>query len=169
MWYVLYKLQNAGTALPDKLNELGVKYYVPMHYIEKLNSEGTMMEQQKVVSISNLLFVNTDMDIMQFTQQTNGLLAPMKDTMTNKPAVVKDEEMERFIQFQKLQPANVLLLKDPYAKFLGKTKVRVKAGLFEGIEGRVVRILRDRRLVISLGNMAVAISGIHPSLLEQIP
>ena len=83
MWYVLYKLQNAGTALPDKLNELGVEYYVPMHYIEKLNSEGTMMEQQKVVSISNLLFVNTDINILQFTQQTNGLLAPMKDTMTN--------------------------------------------------------------------------------------
>ena len=169
MWYVLYKLQNVGTALSDKLNELGVKYYVPMHYIEKLNSEGTMMEQQKVVSISNLLFVNTDMDILQFTQQTNGLLAPMKDTMTNKPAVVKDEEMGRFIPCPKLQPANVLLRKDPGAKFRGKTKVRVKAGLFEGIEGRVVRILRDRRLVISLGNMAVAISGIHPSLLEQIP
>lgn len=47
--------------------------------------------------------------------------------------------------------------------------MRVTAGLFEGIEGYVVRIRRDRKLVVQLyGIIAIAISGIHHSLLEII-
>lgn len=168
MWYVVYKVQNACSSLFTRLDEQGIEYHVPMHYTEKLNHDGTMMEQKKVASINNLIFINTSMNILQLVQQTNGLLAPMKDTMTDMPAVVRDDEMKRFIKIQELKPADVTLLKDPYSKFMDKGKVRVKAGIFEGIEGRIVRIRRNKKLVISLGNMAVAISGIHYSLLEPI-
>lgn len=168
MWYVVYKIRNSSKRLLDDLDKKGIEYYVPMHYTERLNEEGTMMVEAQETSINNIIFIQTKNDILQLVRQIEGLLSPMKDTMTHKPATIPDTEMNRFIKIQQTRPSDVFLLKDPYSKFTSKTKVRVKAGLFEGIEGRLVRIRRDRKVVISLGIMAVAISGIHFSLLEPI-
>jgi len=59
-------------------------------------------------------------------------------------------------------------LPDAYRRFESCPKVRVKAGPFEGLEGRVFRIRHDRKLIIQLDDMAVAISGIHHTLLEIV-
>ena len=76
--------------------------------------------------------------------------------------------MQKFRLVLSKHNGDVKILRDSYAKFCKNQLVRVKAGDFEGIEGRVVRVLRDRKLVIALGSMAVAISGIDRSLFEPI-
>ena len=169
MWYVVYKTRNSSKRLLDDLTKKGIEYYVPMHYTERINKEGTMMMEVQEASVNNIIFIQSKESILLLVRQIEWLLSPMKDTLTNMPVTIPDAEMEHFIKIQQTRPNDVFLLKDPYSKFAGKTKVRVKAGLFEGIEGRIVRIRRDRKLVISLGIMAVAISGIHFSLLEPIP
>ena len=93
----------------------------------------------------------------------------MFDLATRNPIIVRESDMLNFIQVTKLCNENILYLKDNIDKFKTHPKVRVIAGHFEGVEGYVVRIRRDRKLVIQLhGIIAIAISGIHHSLLEII-
>ncbi len=64
---------------------------------------------------------------------------------------------------------DLIYLNDSIGKFSTNDRVRVIGGHFENFEGYVVRIRRDRKLVVSIqGVVAVAISNIHPSLLRKI-
>lgn len=59
-------------------------------------------------------------------------------------------------------PENVTFLRDPFEKFAkDHVKLRVLTGLFKGLEGYVVRINRNRQLVMELGEYAVAINDVH--------
>lgn len=167
MWYVVYRGSCSRADLEAYLERAGVTYYLPLHCVEKLNSEGTEMIWVEEVAISNLVFIQTE-HIEPIIRQLEVLRAPLLDTMTGQPAQIGNSEMQLFMRVLQTCREQVKLLRDPYVKFAHHPKVRVKAGLFEGIEGYVVRILRDRKLVISLGSMALAISGIHRSLLESV-
>lgn len=168
MWYIVYRNKSNTTQLTESLQKAGVEFYIPTQFVEKLNAEGTEMIETEVVAIKNLVFLRTDQPLYPLVERIEGLRTPFLDTMTGQPAEVEDGEMERFIRLLKVHPTEIQLLCDPYAQFADRPKVRVKAGLFEGMEGRVVRILRDRKLVLAVGRMAVAISGIHRSLLEVV-
>ena len=60
---------------------------------------------------------------------------------------------------------------DPIATALQKgDRVRVTGGIFEGVEGVIIRVKGDRRVSVCIqGVMAVATAYIHPSLIERIP
>ncbi len=98
----------------------------------------------------------------------DGLKSPYKDLSTGQPAIVSDKELLRFRRILEARSLHVEFLSDGYRRFEECLKVRVKAGMFEGLEGRVFRIRHDRKLIIHIDNIAVAISGIHHSLLEII-
>lgn len=168
MWYIVYKRKMNAERLEDNLRSEKLNYCIPKGYVERLNEEGTEMEEVEEVAIRNLVFLQTDRSLQEVINAVDGLSAPFLDTMTGRPAEVSDEEMERFIRILKVHPADIKLLSAPYARFSDRPKVRVRAGLFEGMEGRVVRIRRDRKLVVAVGRMAIAVSGIHRSLLEIV-
>ena len=167
MWYVVYRGFGSRADLEKLLVQAKVSYFLPTCCVERLNAERTEMVLVEEVAIQNLVFIQCD-HIEPIIRQVEGLRAPLLDTMTGEPAQISDVEMEMFMRLSKMARDEVKLLHDPITKFAHHPRVRVKAGLFEGVVGYVVRILRDRKLVISLGNMALAISGIHRSLLEPI-
>ena len=58
---------------------------------------------------------------------------------------------------------------DEYPKLVSNDKVRVTGGPYEGAEGYVVRVKKDRRVMVKIaGTCAVLTSFVHPSLLEKI-
>lgn len=91
-----------------------------------------------------------------------------KNVSTGQPTIVSDAELQRFRRVLEARSLHTEFLPDGYHRFEGCPKVRVKAGMFEGLEGRVFRIRHDRKLVINIDNIAVAISGIHHTLLEVV-
>ena len=63
----------------------------------------------------------------------------------------------------------ITFLRDPFVKFAqNHTKLRVLSGFFQGQEGYIVRIDRDRQLVFSFGGYAVAIRGVHNEDFEVV-
>lgn len=168
MWYVVYKGRLAKGTVHESLEHLGIDFFIPTAIRQKLNKDGDAYEEKVETLVSNLLFIKTDDDIMRLVNDTEALRCPMIDCATNKPAVVTDDEMQRFKNFLEMKNLNARILQDPYSRFKVCQKVRVSGGQFEGLEGYVFRIRGDRKLIISLGNMAVAISGIHHTLLEPI-
>ena len=167
-WWVVYRRKPASGSLSDLLEKAGINYFIQTMLVERLNEQGTEMVEVEVSVVQNLVFLQTEEELSSLIQRIDGLCAPMIDSMTGKPAVVSDTDMQKFRLVLSKHNGDVKILRDSYAKFCKNQLVRVKAGDFEGIEGRVVRVLRDRKLVIALGSMAVAISGIDRSLFEPI-
>ena len=60
------------------------------------------------------------------------------------------------------EPNRVTFLRDHFVKFArDHVKLRVLTGIFQGQEGYVVRILKNRQLVMDFGGYAVAINNVH--------
>lgn len=167
-WFIVYRSSGSLKNCREYLDQTGLEYFVPTTVKEELSKDGREMVGVEVPVISNLVFIHTDRNILEVVNSIDFFRAPYKDHTTGRPAVVDDNEMNRFMAVVNARKEGVLILRDPFSKFAPMQKVRVRAGEFEGFEGRVVRILRDRKFVISLGTMAVAISGIHHTLLEPI-
>ncbi len=82
--------------------------------------------------------------------------------MNGTPATIKDSVMRPFMKVMESEPERVTFLRDPFVKFAkDHVKLRVLTGILAGQVGYIVRILRDRQLVMDLGGYAVAISNVH--------
>lgn len=165
-WYIVYKGKPTKGTLKENLEKADHTYFIPMQCVMHL--DGNKMVEKEEYVLNNLLFLQTEEDIAVLVKRIDGLKAPYKNQATGLPAVVSDEELQRFRRVLKARSIHAEFLPDAYRRFESCPKVRVKAGEFEGLEGRVFRIRHDRKLVISLDDMAVAISGIHHTLLEII-
>lgn len=167
-WHIVYKgktLLNGGS-LKQNLEKAGVPYFFPVQITERLEGEEMVEHEENV--LSNIIFVQTEEEITELIKRIDGLKSPYINRATGKPAVVCDKELQRFKQVLEARSLHAEFLPDAYRRFETCPKVRVKAGQFAGIEGRVFRIRHDRKLIISLDNIAVAISGIHHTLLEVV-
>lgn len=166
VWYILYKGKARRDSLVENLAKGGVEYFLPQQSVEFLDDDQMKVKDEEVMR--NLIFVKTDKDILSVANAIDGLRGPYIDRATGRPATVSEGEMQRFRDFLEMKNMELRVLTDPYERFKSCQKVRVRAGAFEGTEGYVFRIRGDRKLVISLGNVAVAISGIHHTLLEAV-
>lgn len=165
-WYIVYKGKPIRGTLRENLEKAGITYFFPAQSVAHL--KGDRMEEKEEAVLSNLMFVQTAEDIRVLTKEIDGLRAPYLNHATGKPAIVSDEELQRFKRVLEARSLHAQFLPDGYQRFENCPKVRVKAGEFMGMEGRVFRIRHDRKLVIQLENMAIAVSGIHHTLLEII-
>lgn len=167
-WYIVYKGKptHGSASLTENLEKAGIRYFQPMQITERL--EGDKMVESTEPVLSNLIFIQTDADVRTVVREIDGLKAPYINLATRQPATVSDSELRRFRQVLEARNIHAEFLPDAYQRFDSCPRVRVKAGEFAGLEGRVFRIRHDRKLVISLDDMAVALSGIHHSLLEVI-
>lgn len=165
-WHIVYKAKAQRGSLTDNLAKSGVEYFLPYRSVEYLDDDKMKVKNEEVMR--NLIFVKTEQQISAVVNAVDGLRAPYIDRATGRPAVVSDVEMQRFMEFLDAKNMDVRFLPDPYERFKVCQKVRVRAGDFAGVEGYVFRIRGDRKLVVSLGDVAMAVSGIHHSLLEPI-
>ena len=77
--------------------------------------------------------------------------------------------MAVFMLVTSASPDKYEILGPDEAKYHTGELVRVTSGPFEGLEGRVKRIKKDRRLVVCItGVVAVATVHIDPRLLEPV-
>ena len=131
------------------------------HYKQKPNGKGVVKEEKP--TISGLVFLQGE------THQLRAFLIRhfpqyylVNDCSTGKPASIPDSLMRPFMKVMEEEPQRVIFLRDPFIKFAkDHVKLRVLTGVFKGQEGYVVRVMRDRHLVMEFGGYAVAISNVH--------
>ena len=77
--------------------------------------------------------------------------------------------MEPFMRVAETDSERLRFLLRPFVYYSkNRTMLRILTGEYAGLEGYVIRIARDRRLVIDVGGMAVAISGVHAERFEEV-
>ena len=150
-WYALKVFWRRTDPIKEKFDEMGLEYYA-----------------QNV--LPSYMFVRTDEErIKKLRFDFFGKLYVYSDHKTKKPTVVPDRELEIFRIVTSAGDTGLEFLGEDSAKYQKCDKVRVTDGPFKGAEGYVVRIKKDRRLVVTIsGVAAVATSYIPMELLEKI-
>jgi transcription antitermination factor NusG len=180
-WFVMrvaYQQEMKAKAFCDGAgnNENGkvAECYIPMKYAE-VEKRGKKV-RKLVPAIHNLCFIQASGNQMASLKPTmEAAKIPVRyllDKATGKPMIVPDRDMEVFIAVSGTNADDLIYLMDgvdEYPKLVSEDRVRVTGGPFEGAEGYVVRVKKDRRVMVKIsGTCAVLTSFIHPSFLQKI-
>ena len=150
-WYAIKAFWRRTEPLKEKFDEMGLEYYA-----------------QNV--LPSYMFVRTDVaTIKKMRFDFFGKMYVYADLETKEPTVVPDKELEIFRIVTSAADTGLDFLDENPEKYCKGDKVRVIDGPFKGAEGYIVRIKKDRRLVVTIsGVAAVATSYIPKDLLEKV-
>lgn len=93
----------------------------------------------------------------------------VNDCSTRKAAVIPDSVMQPFMRIANTDPSRIRFLVNPLTHYAeGNTLVEIMTGPLAGLQGYIIRIDRDRKIVIGVGDMTVAIGGVHKENFEKV-
>lgn len=127
------------------------------------------VKKEERPTISGLLFVQGDnCDIQRMLHEIDPALYLMNDCSTHRTAVIPDRVMQAFIRVSQMDENRIRFMPHALSYYsTGHPLVRVTSGVLSGFEGYIVRISRDKCLVTSVGDITVAIGGIHKETFEN--
>mgnify|MGYP002345074611 CR=1 FL=1 len=140
--------------------------FVPMGY--KISERNGVKVRKLEPVVHNLIFINASRQLIN-ELKLKFPIRYMMDRGTGKPIVVPEKEMRHFMAVATNYDQGIVYLDSDEMKLKVGTKVRITGGPFEGVEGTLVRIRNNKRVVVEIkGVMIVATHYIHPSLLENM-
>ena len=161
-WYVLRATYARELKVQDHMREQGLCTFIPMMWKEK----------KLVPAITGLVFVNATRDQLDSYIRSFGDARPVNyywDRTANRPLTVPDKAMEDFISIASTMDPDLIYLTEISDKLREGQKVIVKEGPFKGVEGKVVRIRKSRRIMVEIpGMLAVASTYVEMSNVEII-
>lgn len=169
-WYVMSAYRQEKKAETALLAQ-GVQCFVPKRYVIKTLQGRKLRTLQPAVA--NLVFVYASWNEMIALKQSLDYLQFQTQVIHSKRhvMVVPDAEMEQFIRVAGQLEADVCYYRPEELTATGSQQVRVIGGNFNGVEGRLMKIIgkRSKRVVLQIeGLLAVAITVENPEYLELI-
>lgn len=170
VWYPLRVTYAREIKVKEFLTDKGIESFIPMRYEQKLRGEE--MVKTLVPVVHNLIFVRmskAQLKELKASSPISTFIRYMMDTETRLPIIVPDKQMQDFIAVAGTMDEQLMYLSSVEVAMKKGDRVRVVGGLFEGVEGKFVRIKRGLRVVVEIkGIMAVATASLHPSLVQKI-
>lgn len=170
-WYVLRVSYSRELKIKALLDQRGVRAFVPMMW-RPSSPTRSGNSRQLVPAVNNLCFVywsksGIDRFILEF-----GDKSPVHyywDRTAGRPMTVPEKSMEDFIKVSSSMDEDLIYLTEISEKLREGQVVKVRSGAFAGIEGRIVRIRKSRRLMVELpGMLAVASTYVRPEDVEVV-
>ena len=167
-WYALKVFYRRRELVLKDFRELRYEAFFPVMFEETV-TKGKVVHKEVPV-MASLLFVKcTERALKEYKQAHNDLLMYYPEPGTNIPGKISDEEMESFRKVTARPDPNVKFLGSEQQAFVTGEKVRVKDGIYKGVEGYIKRIDRNKRLLVCLSGIAVVmLSYIEPQYLEKV-
>ena len=159
------------------LSERGVRTFVPLMWKPSSSPAHTSssparpgIQRQLVPAISSLVFVHWTREALDAYIRSFGDARPVNyywDRTTDSPLTVPEKAMEDFIAVASTLDEDIIFLTEISDKLREGQRVKVKQGPFKGVEGKIVRIRKSRRVLVELpGMLAVASTYVDPKELE---
>ncbi len=168
-WYALKVFFNKVFDVEDVLKERNVECFVPCENVS-VERNGVSKLVRKPIVTSLLFFRSTEHRAVELQNELNGrvlLYSRLKD-LRRVPVIIPEREMSVFMLVCSAGESGLEYLGD-HVEFKAGEHVRVIDGAFKGAEGYIVRIKRNRRLIVSIkGICAVATSYIPQCFLQKI-
>ncbi|MDU1889883.1 MAG: UpxY family transcription antiterminator [Dysgonomonas sp.] len=169
-WFAIRVTYGREIKLKAYLDKFGIESFIPMQITEVIKSG----KKKKVLlpAIRNLIFIHTTrsfLDSLKIELERSIPIRYIIDRAKKAPITVPNKQMKHFITLSGSQDEQILYLTHVEPILKSGMRVKVTDGIFKGVEGTVVRIKRDRRIMVNIdGLIAVVSAHIHPSLLEKI-
>ena len=159
-----------ATTFRDQVEALdeGIKCFV--HTTVQHKKDGHGVKSKEVPTVSGLVFLQGDTQrLQQFLKEHFEGVRLAFDRATGRPAVISDAQMRPFMAIAGNDPTRVRVLEHSIEHYAaGNVKLRVLTGPLAGQEGYLVRMARDRKLVMAIGGMTVAIGNVHKEEFEPV-
>lgn len=150
------------------LNEKGFRTFVPMMW--RSQTADGKQEKKLVPAVNNLVFVyaaKTDLDAFIRSFGDSRPVNYYWDRTTDAPLIVPGKAMEDFIKIASSMDEDLIYLTEISEKLKEGQKVTITDGPFKGVEGKIVRIRKNRRVMVELpGMLAVASTYVSPKIVE---
>ena len=139
-WHVLHVLSNHEKKVAQHLQVRTIEYYLPL-YKEKVKwTDRTVVAERPL--FSGYVFARFDPQYRIPVISTPGVLRLLGDQMWN---LVEDEELDKIrTGLEKGLPLR------PHPSIGVGTKVRIRNGVFEGVEGVVTELRQQCKVIITL-------------------
>ena len=170
-WSYLFVHNQKVKSIEEQLKKDGVTHFVhkTIKYVPRHRNRGGMREVE-TPSVSGLIFLQGDPETLQDYLDKN--IKPYKlckNCSTGKVATIPCNQMEPFMRVAETEPERLRFLLRPFVYYSkNRTLLRIVTGEYAGLEGYVIRIARDRKLIMDVGGMAVALSGVHAERFEEV-
>jgi transcription antitermination factor NusG len=169
-WHAIRVTYSRELKFQSILEEVGYETFIPM--VEKKFDVSGKKFTKVVPAISNLCFVRAEQQELYEFFKSLGEACPARfiwDKSTREPIIVNEKAMQDFIKVSKAMLDDTVYLNDISSKLREGQMVRITTGAFAGVEGRIVRIRKSRRIMVELqGMLAVAATYIPTDELELL-
>lgn len=169
-WSYLFVHNSKVAFFADKLLKDDVRFFVHKSVVYQRDKRSRGIRTIERPTVSGLIFLQGSTRMLQDYLKINfHNYHLVNNCSTHLPAVIPNRIMEPFMRVLDTSPERVRFLLHPFKYYAGgNVKLRITSGFFAGLEGYVIRIDRDRRLVMDVGGMSVAISGVHCETFEVV-
>lgn len=127
-WYVLYTKPRAEKQVAQRIVELGVEMYLPLHKVKRKWSDRVKIVE--VPLFNSYIFVKVAQSQLQSLSVINGVSRIVY--YLRKPAVVRDAEIEAIKEFLVLAEYSEIIFEGDL--------VAINQGLFENVTGKVLYV-----------------------------
>lgn len=174
-WYPMRVTYSQELKVKASLDEEGIENFMPMTY-QLVDVDGDR-HRRLVPAIHNLIFVRSTQERITQLKMFNKAFSSLRYMMTpltlgaakQEILKVRDREMENFLRVASVADDSVMFLDWTTVMEKINRRVMVVDGPFAGVEGVIMRIRKNKHVVIKLtGVAAVAITFVPPAFLKLI-
>ena len=163
-WYVLRATYGREIKALETIRSLGGVAYVPL-YRTREEKEGKIKKVLKPF-VQQLVFLYSRLNYLTFYYDH----FKVSQTGYNPPLTVTFERMSNFIRLTSIEDEHVEVLTNKHVVFKSDEMVRITDGKFKGIVGKVARIDRNNRVVVTIEGVCMIATAFVPKYaLEKIP
>lgn len=175
-WYVMRASYGRELKAQDTMLQDGTYAYVAMHYVFKRQAGKNVRRLQPLVP--NLLFVYATPQQADSYAKDNSRLPYVSyyydhfstlehDHTRNRPLTIPESDMFSFVLATSTRSEHLLVVAPEQCHFKGGDLVRVIAGAFAGVTGRVARVAGQQRVVIQLTGLGLISTAYIPTAFIQ--
>lgn len=172
-WFVLRAVFKKELTVRDALRRSGLRCYVPMRY--RIETQSGHKVRRLVPAITELVFVyGTEEDIKQakgkLRETCYWLTRPVLGKSRREKVVVSDRDMKNFIRITEQTEREVTYFRPDEVSLVKGDRIRIHGGAFDGVEGVLLKVKgkREKQLVVSIPDLAVAAVSIKPDVIEVV-
>ena len=169
-WSYVFVHHSKVRKVEARLNADNVPHFVhkTVRYYKKRAKHG--VQRQELQTVSGLVFLQGNpKELQEYLNWNFPHTYLCKNCSTGKAAVIPDSQMRPFMRINETEPDRIRFLLKPFHYYArNRILLRITTGEMAGLEGYIMRIDRDRRLVMDIGGMSVAISGVHAEHFEEV-
>ncbi|MDR0604521.1 MAG: UpxY family transcription antiterminator [Bacteroidales bacterium] len=174
LWYVLFAANGKAEKIKPYLEAVAIEYFFPLYYKERKLKDSERCRRVLYPLLSNLIFVKSSKEILNPVLNDVKLKLNIssdlyyRDLADRKIIVVPEDQMMNFIAVAGNEKEQVIYLSNDEVKLKKGAKVRIIGGAFEGVEGELLKIKGDKRLVVSIPNLFSVATAFIPTHFVQV-